>query len=830
MSHSSVRDVRHVALARTLHKRLYISATGRILIASGAVSYSTLVEALKRCERIPGAANSPSPTELGVSGSDGEFSPALLHDIGRALNRWKIELGQELSRRPAGRRKAEELIREQREVARLETKLADLRRVCTCVQRREAIGSAYFLDSVDEDLLKSILAAHHGVGPDLAHIGWQARIVYWLSGQRATERFFDALRRLFADHVVESPYEPLRRFGEIVATLKLRIGKESLRQLVSELKKHLQKLSPEIVKAGRFSSRHSGKPFSEHCDLLIAGCAELMQMENLGHHHHAPATVAAVAASDGCAIAIPLRDFDGSSRKSSFSRKFRTLQALAEQIGKPGYSLLLASIEKLPKAPAAYELDLLRQSLAKGNRLDDVLWAVDQGLMELLFRSHLKISGFRRLFSRFDQCGVPLTSSETYRLVQELGHKPQLAPIVAWLDWVGSVGAAALRPRLLHTLRISFWDRFLPSIRQAGWFEQFSDVLAAIRRTKNRCDAASLLARISVYQKVVGRKNAIPKSLRDILERRPRFQLELAHLHNLRASGALTESARLRLAWLETEAHRDEKTCKLRRAAEEAFILLGIEAQHAIADRLAETKCREHLGELTALMPRELIVNLALWIDKMSRVERARLRELIEAYDVYGAAYKRYLEPNGAWIAKAEAKGVDLEAWFSGETTRETIDGRTFEIGLETDLCHLFRMGDYFKTCLSIGGVNQLSVLTNATDANKQVVFMFTVDDAGERQVVARQLIAISEDFRLLGYYPYMSWRHAEKQKRQEGLDALARFCGALAARCGVELADQGTPERIGDHFWYDDGEHEWSAAARAASQGRHDESSLVTC
>lgn len=45
----------------------------------------------------------------------------------------------------------------------------------------------------------------------------------------------------------------------------------------------------------------------------------------------------------------------------------------------------------------------------------------------------------------------------------------------------------------------------------------------------------------------------------------------------------------------------------------------------------------------------------------------------------------------------------------------------------------------------------------------------------------------------------------------------MAAYCGRLAAQCGLELANQGVPEEIGDHFWYDDGEHEWPAAAQTA-------------
>jgi hypothetical protein len=56
-----------------------------------------------------------------------------------------------------------------------------------------------------------------------------------------------------------------------------------------------------------------------------------------------------------------------------------------------------------------------------------------------------------------------------------------------------------------------------------------------------------------------------------------------------------------------------------------------------------------------------------------------------------------------------------------------------------------------------------------------------------------------------------------EIANRLEIETAMAAYCGRLAAQCGLELADQGAPESICGHFWYDDGECNWPAAARAA-------------
>lgn len=165
----------------------------------------------------------------------------------------------------------------------------------------------------------------------------------------------------------------------------------------------------------------------------------------------------------------------------------------------------------------------------------------------------------------------------------------------------------------------------------------------------------------------------------------------------------------------------------------------------------------------------------------------------------------------------ALVRGYDLGPWFAAEPQVEMLGGHRMRIVVANDLHDIFLMGTYFHTCLSLGDINDRSVLANAYDANKQVVFMFANDDAGRRQVVARQLIAVSSDFQLLGYNCYVNSRYAERVKHQDILNAMGSYCGRLAAQCGLDLVNQGSPQEIGDHFWYDDGACEWPAAAQMA-------------
>ena len=107
-----------------------------------------------------------------------------------------------------------------------------------------------------------------------------------------------------------------------------------------------------------------------------------------------------------------------------------------------------------------------------------------------------------------------------------------------------------------------------------------------------------------------------------------------------------------------------------------------------------------------------------------------------------------------------------------------------------------------------------MAVLANAADANKQVVFLR--DQHGN--VLGRQLLTISQEYELLGYYCYLNEEGTNEERRNALTAALAKFCGQLARRCGIALASEGEPESLGEHFWYDNEPTEWHKAAHNAN------------
>jgi hypothetical protein len=140
--------------------------------------------------------------------------------------------------------------------------------------------------------------------------------------------------------------------------------------------------------------------------------------------------------------------------------------------------------------------------------------------------------------------------------------------------------------------------------------------------------------------------------------------------------------------------------------------------------------------------------------------------------------------------------GLDPAPWLDDAAHSVTAgDGRTLEIALCSDPIEVFAMGAHFSTCLSPGAMNYFSVVANAADINKRV--LYARRDGG---VVGRCLLAVTDGFGLLTFHPYC---------HDGGLDfaAVVRgFALELAARMRCQLVGRGTVRRLLARDWYDDG------------------------
>jgi hypothetical protein len=806
-----------VVVARILHRRLYVNTEGRIFVVRGRAAYDKLKQTLGHRNRRPSAAEAPTPDDLGCAGIDGELSLRRLDVIGRALNAWRKDLAAEMRLRPAKRRSNLRLARERQEITRLTSRWKTLRRwQAELASGREPAGAPFFLDSAAETELRDALSRARREYALTPLIAWQARVVYWFSGACATRRFLSALTRLLNACPKISWSERVRGFLQMVLVWKRRGEQESIRQLLVEMSFHLGHLPATITRAGKFSSRLRGRTFREHCDFLFASCSQLLEQAR-DRWQPVPAALAALTAADGSATALPHECFRVAIGGEDFGGLLRAIEALAAQIGVPGYDALLIAVDQATVLPDASEFDVLCRLLGRGDSVSDALWACEHHLMYRIADSHLSISRVRRLGEAFAERGCPLEWSNLGALAFRIQREDDLKPVQAWLTWLDSVSPRVITPRMRKLLDVAFWERYLPSIDEAGWFEQIAPCFTAVRRENAPENYQSLLDRIAAQQRFIGKNETLPKSLRKLLDLRNRREGERQVLRAHRAAGTLAETALPRLQSLERRDGSSPDPAKIRRSAEEAFLLLGIEGMDAVIRRLATAACQKNLGSLAGRIAPDRYWKFGRWAQSVIDLQGNRLHQLIAAEERHGSDYKRHLAENRPWLDAATVHGLDLDRWLSTEPETIVVGGRVMEIGPASDLRDVFLMGDYFQTCLSLGQCNDFTVLGNACDANKQVVFLFAHDSGGRRQVVARQLIAVSTDFKLLGYRCYVGSRFLEKVYRQEIVAAMASYCGRLAAQCRLELTEEGEPLPTGDHDWYDDGACEWPEAARTA-------------
>ena len=178
-------------------------------------------------------------------------------------------------------------------------------------------------------------------------------------------------------------------------------------------------------------------------------------------------------------------------------------------------------------------------------------------------------------------------------------------------------------------------------------------------------------------------------------------------------------------------------------------------------------------------------------------------RLLREAAAAPGHDVKLEFARNRAWIARHQAQ-LRLAAWTAPRRAELVVEGASYVVSLEEDPLEVLRMGIPFGTCLALDtGCNAASTVLNAIDANKRVRY---VRGSGGK-VVARKLIAISRELKIVGYNFYLSMRGPGEREIRSAVDAM---CRDLATEVGAPLAGTGEPEQIHEGFWYDDGTVPW--------------------
>jgi len=196
-----------------------------------------------------------------------------------------------------------------------------------------------------------------------------------------------------------------------------------------------------------------------------------------------------------------------------------------------------------------------------------------------------------------------------------------------------------------------------------------------------------------------------------------------------------------------------------------------------------------------ATVRRDALPALALlqWASENKR----GLRRFLRRYLIGDTDYLRQHPATRQWARRHPR--VDIDLWTHGIERRVPGEnGSEVVLRIEDDAIEVLNMGTYVGSCLGLGGSFSHSAAAVLLDVNKQVIYA-----RGPRgEVLARQLVAISDDDRLVCFqvYPQSVSRAMRK--------AFAAYDTALAAALGIERLEASasyTVDHVLSQDWYDD-------------------------
>ncbi len=321
-----------------------------------------------------------------------------------------------------------------------------------------------------------------------------------------------------------------------------------------------------------------------------------------------------------------------------------------------------------------------------------------------------------------------------------------------------------------------------------------------------------LLDRFAHLCQLAGAPVALTKQLKEDFEHADKAARERAHLAALPTRHARQEARLTTLLATERTLATAPRGRTKRRFAERIDELLPVAYRRELDAAFREI-LREAWGISVPSMTQAWRDAVRFWlvVDDNRDLLGRLLREVAAPT---GESVKLSFEKNREWIAKVKGR-IDVGAWLAPRRAAIDVEGTRYDVALEEDPLEVLRMGIPFATCLALdNGSNAASTVPNAVDANKRVLYVRSRDG----KVVARKLIAITKELRIVGYNLYVATRGpAELAIR----GAIAQLCRELAADVGAPLAGTGEPDKLHDGFWYDDGTVPWGEDFDVASYCR---------
>lgn len=201
-------------------------------------------------------------------------------------------------------------------------------------------------------------------------------------------------------------------------------------------------------------------------------------------------------------------------------------------------------------------------------------------------------------------------------------------------------------------------------------------------------------------------------------------------------------------------------------------------------------------GHLPASLGEERVRH-ALQMASLIDDNRRPLRRLLARHFAGDHDFIRNHPASQAWFSRHTR--LDASLWWNGIVG----EGRTHAAGpvtlkLEQDPLEALRLGTHVGSCLGLNGLCGYSAAAAVLDVNKRVLYARDVHGA----VVARQLLAISVDDRLVAFSVYPA--SASPELKMLFLDYDLRFSEQLGLALAEGADDPDVDTILSTAFWHD--------------------------
>jgi hypothetical protein len=307
----------------------------------------------------------------------------------------------------------------------------------------------------------------------------------------------------------------------------------------------------------------------------------------------------------------------------------------------------------------------------------------------------------------------------------------------------------------------------------------------------------------------------VPKALAKLIDTPKRAMLEIEHLETKLSidpgrTDLLKRIVKLRAAidaFENQRAQHELAACEILSALLPDARLSAIEA---ILNGVYRRRLRDIVGPALAdKIPVEINSDLrnAIAMASSERENRKLFLKIIKHHIEGDEKWPRRHHKNVEFFENVAKAGIDADLWQSEFPRRYRcvdIDGGWVYLRAETDPIRILQMGNFFGTCLSLGGINAYTTAANACELNKRVIFAY--DSNG--RAVARKLIGLTAEHKLIGFHTYTNDSQGRASRDLEKrVDLYAR---TFADACRIDLVDEGDIPTLFAERWYNDGCASW--------------------